>query len=107
MEGARGANCYQRIDLQSGEIRTFWAGEALTLQECCFAPRPGGAEAEGWLLGVASNHAEMASELVVVDAQAPEMGALARVKLPFRLRSGTHGLWIGEAELPVRAMIAS
>ncbi len=106
-EGARGANCYQRIDLHSGEVRTFWAGESLTLQECCFAPRSDGAEGEGWLLGVASNHAEMASELVVVDAQAPEAGAVARVKLPFRLRSGTHGLWIGEAELPPRAMIAA
>jgi carotenoid cleavage dioxygenase len=50
-------------------------------------------------MGVASNFAEMASELVIVDAQRMEEGAIATVKLPFRLRGGTHVNWFPAAEL--------
>ncbi len=95
---ARGANAYRRIDLRTGQEDVYFAGDHMGLQECCFAPRPGAPEGEGWLLGVAANHAEMASELVVVDTA--QMGAVARVKLPFRLRSGTHGTWVDAAQLP-------
>lgn len=91
------ANCWQRIELATGEVRSAWAGEACSLQECCFVPRREDApEGDGWLVGVASNHARQASELMVVDAEA--MATVARVVLPFRLRSGTHGIWVGEAE---------
>ncbi len=102
--GARGANGYQRIEVASGEVRSFQAADGLSLQECCFAPRGRHAsEGDGYLLGVASNHLEMCSELVVVDAQRLEEGALATVKLPFRLRSGTHGAWVPAGDLPGRA----
>ncbi len=50
-------------------------------------------------MGVASNYAEMASELVIVDAQRMEEGAVATVKLPFRLRSGTHVNWFSADDL--------
>jgi carotenoid cleavage dioxygenase len=50
-------------------------------------------------MGVASNYAEMASELHIVDAQRMEQGAVAVVKLPFRLRSGTHVNWFSADEL--------
>ncbi len=100
--GARfGANCWNRIELATGRQTAFWAGEAASLQECCFAARsPDAPEGDGWLMGVASNYADMASELIVLDA--PSMEEVARVKLPFRLRGGTHGAWVPSWDLPVR-----
>jgi carotenoid cleavage dioxygenase len=70
------------------------------LQECGFVPRKGStAEGDGYLMGVASNYAEMCSELHIVDAQRMEEGAVAVVRLPFRLRSGTHVNWFSAAEI--------
>jgi carotenoid cleavage dioxygenase-like enzyme len=41
-----------------------------SLQECGFIPRKGStAEGDGYVVGLASNYAEMASELHIVDAQ--------------------------------------
>ena len=63
-------------------------------------PRKGStAEGDGYIMGVASNYAEMASELHIVDAQRMEEGAVAVVKLPFRLRGGTHVNWFAAADL--------
>lgn len=96
----RVTNCYQRYDNRTGEIRQFYVGETQSLQECGFVPRKGSTEeGDGYLMGVASNYAEMMSELVIVDAQRMEEGAIATVKLPFRLRSGTHVNWYSAAEL--------
>ena len=87
------ANCWSRISLATGEELVFWAGDAVSLQECCFAPRsPDAPEGDGWLMGVASNYADMSSDLIVLDALTMER--VATVKLPFRLRSGTHGAWV-------------
>lgn len=96
----RVTNCYQRFDLQGGPTQTFFVGDTQSLQECGFVPRKGSTEeGDGYLMGVASNYAEMASELHIVDAQRMEEGAVAVVKLPFRLRSGTHVNWFSAAEL--------
>jgi carotenoid cleavage dioxygenase len=50
-------------------------------------------------MGVASNYAEMASELHIVDANRMQEGAVAVVKLPFRLRGGTHVNWFSSEDL--------
>jgi len=50
-------------------------------------------------MGVAANYAEMLSELHIVDAKKMEQGAVAVVKLPFRLRCGTHVNWYSADEL--------
>ena len=63
-------------------------------------PRKGStAEGDGYVVGIASNYAEMSSELHIVDAQKMEEGAVAVVKLPFRLRGGTHVNWFGSEDL--------
>ena len=93
------ANSWQRIDIGSGEVRSFFAGDAVGLQECCFVPRrPDAPEGDGWLVGVASNYERQASDLIIVDAE--RMEHVATVRLPFRLRSGTHGIWVGAENLP-------
>ena len=97
----RVTNCYRRFDLKSAGVEsTFFVGETQSLQESGFVPRKGSTEeGDGYLMGVASNYAEMQSELHIVDAQRMEEGAVAVVKIPFRLRGGTHVNWFSAAEL--------
>ena len=96
----RVTNTYRRYDLQSDSESVFYVGDVQSLQESGFVPRKGSTEeGYGYIMGVASNYAEMASELHIVDAQRMEEGAVAVVKLPFRLRGGTHVNWFSAAEL--------
>jgi carotenoid cleavage dioxygenase len=99
----RATNEYLKVDVRTGKTNAYFAGETHGLQECMFAPRArGGAEGDGYLLGIANNFADMSSELHIVDAQRMEEGAVAVVKLPFRLRGGTHTNWVPTWELPLR-----
>jgi carotenoid cleavage dioxygenase-like enzyme len=99
--GGRVTNQYLRVDVNSKKTTAYFAGPVQSLQECCFVPRKGSkGEGDGYLLGIASNYESMSSDLVIVDAQRMEEGAIATVKLPFRLRSGTHTNWFGADELP-------
>jgi carotenoid cleavage dioxygenase-like enzyme len=96
-------NQYLRVDVTdpAAEPGKFYVGPVQGLQESCFVPRKGStAEGDGYLLGIASNYETMSSDLVIVDAQRMEEGAIATVKLPFRLRGGTHTNWFGAHELP-------
>ena len=80
---------------------TFYVEPVQSLQETCFVPRKGGkAEGDGYVMAIASNYESMSTDLVIVDAQRIEEGVIATVKLPFRLRSGTHTNWFGAGELP-------
>jgi carotenoid cleavage dioxygenase-like enzyme len=98
----RVTNCYGRYDFDTGKMSSsFFAGDVHSLQECCFVPRSKDApEGDGYLMGVASNYAEMRTELVIADAMRLEEGAIARVKLPFRSTAQVHGIWVGETEVP-------
>jgi carotenoid cleavage dioxygenase-like enzyme len=99
----RVTNEYQRVNVKNGQASTFFVGDTHGLQECMFAPRSrDGAEGDGYLLGIAGNYSDMTSELHIVDAMKMEEGAVAVVKLPFRLRSGTHTNWFPTWELPLR-----
>jgi carotenoid cleavage dioxygenase-like enzyme len=94
-------NCYGRFDLRSGTIDAYFAGESHSLQEPCFVPRgPKSAEGDGYLVGVASNFADMRSELIIADARNLAAGDLARVILPFRASSQVHGIWVNDDEVP-------
>ena len=94
-------NTYQRVDVNGGKPGIFYVGPVQSLQESCFVPRKGStAEGDGYLLGIASNYESRTSDLVIVDAQRMEEGAIATVKLPFRLRGGTHTNWVPAAQLP-------
>ena len=99
--GGRVNNCYGRFDLSTGKMSSYFAGDTHSLQEVCFVPRKNGAEGEGYVMGVASNYAEMRSELVIADAKHLEDGDVARVILPFRATAQVHGRWMDEDELPL------
>ena len=94
-------NQYLRVDVNTQKTNAFFVGPVQGLQESCFVPRKGSKrEGDGYLLGIASNFESMSSDLVIVDAERLEEGAIATVKLPFRLRGGTHTNWFGADELP-------
>lgn len=92
---------YVRFDHATG-TQVFWdAGPGTSLAECCFAPKPGGAEGEGWLMGVATRQSDDGrGDLVILDAQHLEDGPVAVVKLPMRAVGQVHGWWVPEAQLP-------
>jgi carotenoid cleavage dioxygenase len=96
----RVTNSYGRFDFETGKLNSYFAGPTHSLQECCFVPRPGSSEeGDGYLIGVASNYADMRSELIIADARRLEAGDIARVILPFRSSAQVHGLWADAAEL--------
>ena len=72
-----------------------------SLQENCFVPRKGAkGEGDGYVMAIASNYESMTSDLVIADAQRLDEGVIATVKLPFKLRSGTHTNWYPQSVLP-------
>jgi carotenoid cleavage dioxygenase len=94
-------NAWYRFDHHSMQVAHYCAGPTHTLHEPQFVPRRhDAAEGDGYLIGVAKDHAEMKSELVIADAQQLADGPIARVKLPFRLHMQVHGCWASSRELP-------
>jgi carotenoid cleavage dioxygenase-like enzyme len=99
--GPRASNVMQRLDVRTGEIRQCFVEPVQSLQENMFVPRKGSrGEGDGYVMAIASNYESMTSDLVIADAQRIEEGVIATVKLPFRLRSGTHVNWFSQSELP-------
>ena len=104
----RVTNVYSQYNLENNAVSTYFAGPTHSLAEPSFVPRGkasrnavlhgSGDEGDGYLIGLASNLAEMRSELVIADSKHLEDGDVARVILPFRT-SGLHGLWIGDDEV--------
>ena len=93
-------NCWTRFDHAERATSTYFAGDSSSLQECVFAPRGKDApEGDGYLLGIATRLLEGRSDLVIVDTRRMEEGAVATVKLPFKISSGIHGSWVPATEL--------
>ncbi|EHJ61441.1 carotenoid oxygenase family protein [Novosphingobium pentaromativorans] len=93
-------NSYGVFDMHDRTMRSFYAGPTHALQEVTFVPRAADAdEGDGWLIGTASNYAEMRTELIVADARRPDEGAIGRVVLPFRANVQIHGRWYSDAQL--------
>ena len=94
-------NVLQRLDVRTGETKQCFVEPVHGLQEACFVPRKNAkGEGDGYVMCIASNYESMTSDLVIVDAQRIEQGVIATVKLPFRLRSGTHTNWFPASVLP-------
>lgn len=98
----RVTNCYARMDLKTGKVDSYFAGDTHSLAEVQFVPRRKGAdEGDGYLIGVAANYAEMCSELIIADATRLADGDIARIRLPFRAHTQVHGWWVDAADLPL------
>jgi carotenoid cleavage dioxygenase len=98
--GGRVSNTYGRFDFHTGTIDRYFVGDTHSLQECSFVPRRGSTEeGDGYLVGTASNFAEMRTELIIADAKRLSQGDIARVYLPFRAGTQVHGIWYDAEEL--------
>jgi carotenoid cleavage dioxygenase-like enzyme len=91
----------QRLDVHTGDIKQCTVDGKVALQESCFVPRANSKnEGDGYVMTIASNFDTMSSDMIITDAQHLEDGVVATVKLPFRLRSGTHTNWYPQSVLP-------
>jgi len=94
-------NVLQRLDVRTGEIKQCPVDSVVGLQETMFVPRKNSTgEGDGYVMAVASNYESTSSDLLIADAQRLEEGVIATVKLPFRLRGGTHTNWYAADVLP-------
>jgi carotenoid cleavage dioxygenase-like enzyme len=91
-------NSYVRFDHQTRTTSSFFVGNSSSLQECCFVPRHArAAEGDGYLIGIANRLLEGGrADLVILDAQHLDEGAVATVKLPFPGHPQVHGHWVAE-----------
>jgi carotenoid cleavage dioxygenase-like enzyme len=95
------SNVMQRLDVRTGELKQCFVEPVVSLQENMFVPRKNAKhEGDGYVMAVASNYESMTSDLVIADAERIDEGVIATVKLPFRLRSGTHTNWFPQSILP-------
>jgi len=88
-----GFNTIVRIEIPSGRMKRFVPGGPTTVQEHVHIPskQP---NHEGYLGFIVDRHADSLSEFVILEAQNPDKGPLARVQIPLRLRVGVHGNWV-------------
>ena len=48
---------------------------------------------EGYLAFVTDLHEQWLSDVILLEAEFPEKGPIARIKMPLRLRNQVHGNW--------------
>ncbi len=86
-----------KVDLETGSRHLWSAAPTGYAGEPTFVPRPGAAaEDEGWLLTLVFNAARDRSELVILDAQNLEQGAIATLRLKHHIPYGLHGSFTPE-----------
>lgn len=86
------------FDTRSGE-RIQWDAGDLAVGEPVFAPRPGTqGDGEGWWMTFATNPDNGASWFLVLPADDPGRGPVARVRIPARVPLGLHGSWLPAQE---------
>ncbi|MEU8137821.1 carotenoid oxygenase family protein [Streptodolium elevatio] len=73
----------------------LWDAGDLAVGEPAFAPTPGsGDEAGGHWLAFATNRTDGESWLLVLPADDPAQGPVARIRIPVRVPLGLHGVWL-------------
>jgi carotenoid cleavage dioxygenase len=98
--GRTDGNCIGRFDLQTHTLTPFFPGRGRALAEPVFIPRTGSrAEGDGYLMAVAQNLEQSATELYLLDATTMEQ--MACITLPFRTSGQVHGTWATSSELPL------
>ena len=96
------ANSIGLVDVAERKYVTWWAGEMAAVGEPVFCPRsPDAPEGDWYVMAMVSRLAEHHAELVILDLEdfknskddGEDIKPVARIVLPFRLRSGIHGGW--------------
>jgi carotenoid cleavage oxygenase len=96
LDGANGfGGRLVRVDGATGDARVIDLGPGRLGGEWVMVPRAGGGEEDdGWLMSLVYDQTQDRSDLVILDAAAPDAGAVATVQLPTRVPLGFHGNWI-------------
>ena len=97
--GEMGLGAVGAFDHQTSQLTTWVPGEACGVQEPNFVVRPGAAEADGYLLALVNRLAGQHSDLALLDARRIADGPIALLRLPIRVRSTFHGMWVPESAL--------
>jgi carotenoid cleavage dioxygenase-like enzyme len=93
--GTVGMGAIACFDHETSQLSTWQPGPDCGVQEPIFVPRsPDAPEGEGYLLALVNRIAENRSDLAILDAQRVADGPIAIVKLPIRVRSTFHGMWV-------------
>jgi carotenoid cleavage dioxygenase len=93
-----GFNTISRINVKTGELRSFGFGPRRTLQEHIHIPSKQQGH-EGYLAFVVDLHETMGSEIWLMLAERPQDGPIARIEVPMRLRCQVHGNWVAAESL--------
>ena len=97
--GEMGLGAIGCIDHASGELSTWTAGEQSGVHEPNFVVRAGAPEGAGWLLVIVNRFAHNHSDLAILDARCVQDGPVALLRLPVRVRSTFHGMWVPQSAL--------
>jgi carotenoid cleavage dioxygenase-like enzyme len=97
--GEMGFGAIGCFDFERGALSTWAPGEGSGVHEPNFVVRPGAPEGEGYLLVIVNRFAENRSDLAVLDARRVGDGPVALLKLPVRVRSTFHGMWVPQDAL--------
>ncbi|CAN5911993.1 carotenoid oxygenase family protein [soil metagenome] len=85
---------FTRHDVETGEDHHLRLPEGVYGSEAAVAPRPHGrAEDDAYVVTFTTDTVDDRSECWVLDARAIADGPIARLRLPERISSGTHGAW--------------
>lgn len=88
-----------RIDVETGEARSYQLPARQSTGEPLFVPRPGAShgaagEADGYLLALVYDAATHASSCIVLDARALEAGPIARAHFDHHIPPRFHGVFV-------------
>jgi carotenoid cleavage dioxygenase-like enzyme len=98
--GEVGMSAIGCFDHSTGRLTTWSPGADCGVQEPIFVPRERDSpEGEGYLLVLVNRLSEMRSELAILDAARLDAGPVALLRLPTRVRSTFHGMWVPEQAL--------
>src|SRR5262249_30675518 len=92
----------------TGKMKVWRPGPGSSVQEPQFVPRtPDSAEDDGWVLTIVSRMKDGMSDLAVLDAKNIEAGPLALYRIPVRVRSTFHGMWVPAEDMKRAAQKSS
>lgn len=96
-----GLNALARLDYSTGKMDFCIPSEHCLVQEPAFSPRsPDAPEGDGFVITMIDNIKAGRNELIIQDTRNFEE-VVARIVLPFRLRSAVHGNWVDAERLGV------
>lgn len=86
-----------KVDLESGERQLWSAAPHGFASEPIFVPRPGSEkEDDGWVLALVYDSTHHRSDVVILDANNFDQGAIARLHLKHHVPYGLHGNFTNE-----------